>query len=67
VGVFAAYTSAFGYSLVDKRLYIPEYWFSDDYTEKRIVLSHGGLPQKTVWVIIRRRLGEEPGYSFYIA
>ena len=204
VGVFAAYTSAFGYSLVDKRLYIPEHWFSDDYKEKRkkcklpedtqfktkpqlaaemlhdladqkqlpfryiladsvygtspefieaaeslvgitymlqvpedtlcwlkqpvivdktykyrgkkktkkilsdtakvpvtfkalakginnffwyrrkvsegtkgpieyeftkrrIVLSHDGLPQKTVWVIIRRTLGEEPGYSFYIS
>jgi SRSO17 transposase len=27
VGVFAAYTSAHGYALVDKRLYIPEQWF----------------------------------------
>ena len=35
VGVFAAYTSAYGYALVDKRLYIPEQWFSDDYLEKR--------------------------------
>ncbi len=35
VGVFAAYTSAYGYSLVDKRLYIPEHWFSDDYAQKR--------------------------------
>lgn len=35
VGVFAAYTSKYGYSLIDKRLYIPEHWFSDDYKEKR--------------------------------
>jgi len=35
VGVFAAYTSQYGYSLIDKRLYIPEHWFSDDYREKR--------------------------------
>jgi len=35
VGVFAAYTSAHGYALIEKRLYIPEQWFSDDYAEKR--------------------------------
>jgi SRSO17 transposase len=35
VGVFAAYTSAYGYSLIDKRLYIPEQWFSDEYRERR--------------------------------
>lgn len=35
VGVFAAYTSPYGYSLIDKRLYIPEKWFSDDYSERR--------------------------------
>ena len=35
VGVFAAYTSVHGYALIDKRLYVPERWFSDDYREKR--------------------------------
>jgi SRSO17 transposase len=35
VGVFAAYTSAHGYVLVDKRLYIPEQWFSGDYMVRR--------------------------------
>jgi len=35
VGVFAAYTSAYGYALIDKRLYIPEHWFSDEYSELR--------------------------------
>ncbi|MDP2647179.1 MAG: IS701 family transposase, partial [Desulfobacterales bacterium] len=35
VGVFAAYASENGYALVDKRLFIPEYWFSDNYQERR--------------------------------
>lgn len=35
VGVFAAYTSAHGYALVDKRLFVPEQWFSDDFRERR--------------------------------
>lgn len=35
VGVFAAYTSAHGYALIDKRLYLPEQWFSDEYRLKR--------------------------------
>ena len=36
VGVFAAYASPSGYALLDKRLFIPEKWFDDDYEEKRI-------------------------------
>jgi len=35
VGVFAAYTSVHGYALIDKRLYLPEQWFSDDYRLRR--------------------------------
>jgi len=35
VGVFAAYTSAYGYALIDKRLYVPEHWFSGEYNELR--------------------------------
>lgn len=31
VGVFAAYASPYGYALLDKRLFIPEKWFLDDY------------------------------------
>lgn len=37
VGVFAAYASPHGYVLLDKRLFIPEKWFSDSYTEKRAI------------------------------
>lgn len=35
VGVFAAYASPHGYALLDKRLFIPERWFSSGFTEKR--------------------------------
>lgn len=35
VGVFAAYVSEHGYSLVDKRLFIPEKWFGDEYRGRR--------------------------------
>lgn len=35
VGVFAGYVSEYGYALVDKRLFIPEKWFGDDYLERR--------------------------------
>jgi len=35
VGVFAGYVSKHGYGLIDKRLFIPEKWFGDDYLERR--------------------------------
>jgi len=35
VGVFAAYVSEYGYSLIDKRLFIPEKWFADNYRVRR--------------------------------
>ena len=35
VGVFAAYASSQGYSLVDKRLYLPKKWFTKEYEERR--------------------------------
>ena len=35
VGVFAAYASRYGYALVDKRLFMPQKWFSDAYTKRR--------------------------------
>ncbi len=34
VGVFAAYASPHGYALLDKRLFIPQRWFSGQYREK---------------------------------
>lgn len=35
VGVFAAYASRHGYSLLDKRLFVPERWFTQEYEERR--------------------------------
>jgi len=35
VGVFAAYGSPHGYSLLDKRLFIPEKWFTDEHAHRR--------------------------------
>lgn len=34
-GVFVAYASSRGYTFVDRRLYMPDAWFSDAYAEKR--------------------------------
>ena len=35
VGVFAGYASRQGYALVDKRLFLPEVWWSDAYSARR--------------------------------
>ncbi len=38
-----------------------------EYTRRRVILSAAGLPQKTVWLLIRRTLGNDPQYSFFIS
>ena len=38
-----------------------------EFTRRRVVLSKNGLPQKTVWLIIKRTLGNKPTYSYYIS
>jgi SRSO17 transposase len=35
VGVFAAYASCHGYTFVDKRLFLPDVWWTDAYTTRR--------------------------------
>ena len=47
VGVFAAYASERGYALVDKRLFIPEQWFSEEYRERR---QKCNLPEDIVFM-----------------
>jgi SRSO17 transposase len=42
VGVFAAYASRRGYALVDKRLFMPEQWFSEGHKERR---AKGNVPE----------------------
>jgi SRSO17 transposase len=46
VGVFAAYASRQGYALVDKRLFLPEPWFSDAYTARRTKCN---VPDEVAW------------------
>src|SRR5919197_1815599 len=46
VGVFAAYASRQGYALVDKRLFLPEPWFSDAYQARRTKCK---LPDEVTW------------------
>jgi len=46
VGVFAAYASRQGYALVDKRLFIPEPWFTDAYTARRTKCK---MPAELAW------------------
>jgi SRSO17 transposase len=46
VGVFAAYASRQGYALVDKRLFLPEPWFTDAYQARR---TKGKMPDEVAW------------------
>ncbi len=46
VGVFATYASRQGYALVDKRLFLPEPWFSDAYQGRRTKCK---LPDEVTW------------------
>jgi SRSO17 transposase len=38
-----------------------------EFTRRRVILSKAGLPNKTVWLLIRRTLGDDPEYSFFIS
>jgi hypothetical protein len=38
-----------------------------EYTRRKIILSANGLPQKTVWLLIRRTLDDAPKFSFFIS
>jgi hypothetical protein len=37
-----------------------------EFTRRQVVLSAAGLPEKTVWLLIRRTIGDDPQYSFFI-
>ena len=45
-GVFLGYSGAKGYGLIDKRLYMPEKWFEDSYSERR---EKCGVPENLVF------------------
>jgi SRSO17 transposase len=38
-----------------------------EFTRRRVILSAAGLPEKTVWLLIRRTLGDDPQYSYFIS
>lgn len=46
VGVFGAYASRQGYTLVDHHLYLPEEWFDDDHRER---WQKCGIPDETTF------------------
>jgi SRSO17 transposase len=46
VGVFGAYVSRHGYTLVDHSLFLPEEWFEDDHRER---WEKCGIPKETVF------------------
>ena len=37
------------------------------FTRRRVILGVDGLPQKTVWLLIRRTLDDDPEYSYFIS
>lgn len=45
-GVFLAYSSPKGYGVIDRRLYLPQVWFSDEYQERRQKCM---IPEKTIF------------------
>jgi len=44
VGIYLAYSSSKGYTLLDRRLYLPEKWFTDEYAPR---WQRCGIPEDT--------------------
>ena len=38
-----------------------------EFTKRKVILSKDGLPDKSVWLIIKRTIGDAPDYSFFIS
>ena len=38
-----------------------------EFARRRVTLSKDGLPDRTVWLVIKRSLGTEPSYFYYIS
>jgi SRSO17 transposase len=38
-----------------------------EFTKRRVTLCRDGLPDRTVWLVMKRRLGEHPVYWYYIS
>ena len=37
------------------------------FARQRVTLCKDGLPERTVWLVIKRREGPEPSYTYYIS
>jgi SRSO17 transposase len=38
-----------------------------EFTKRRVTLCRDGLPDRTVWLVLKRRLGAEPTYWYYMS
>jgi SRSO17 transposase len=38
-----------------------------EFTKRQIILSNNGLPQKSIWLIIRRTIENEPVYKYFLS
>jgi SRSO17 transposase len=38
-----------------------------EFTKRRVTVSKDGLPDKVVWLVIRRTFGDDPKYSYFIS
>ena len=38
-----------------------------EFARQRVTLCKDGLPERTVWLVIKRTVGAEPAYSYYIS
>ena len=38
-----------------------------EFTKRRVTVSKDGLPEKVVWLLVRRSLGDDPQYSYFIS
>jgi SRSO17 transposase len=40
---------------------------SDEFTKRQVTLCKDGQPDKTVWLVMKRTIGEHPSYWYYIS
>lgn len=38
-----------------------------EFTKRRVVLSKDGIPDKTVWLVVKRTLGDNQKYTYYVS
>ena len=71
VGVFAGYASRHGYALVDKRLFLPEVWFTEAYAARRTTcnvpgeLTFQSKPQLAAAMLQALRQEESPAIQVH--